>query len=89
MRVETSPCHPIPPRAERSKVASADAPSPGVVVSDGVGAVGAAAERASSSVTARLDALKGAIERGSYQVDLGRLAGRIVDDERERAGAGR
>lgn len=41
----------------------------------------AATEKPSQGITARLAAIKSAVDAGSYPIDLDKLASRIVDDD--------
>lgn len=63
------------PRATQSKDGSAS------VVSLSSAAGTAATEKSSQGITARLAAIKSAVEAGSYPIDLDKLASRIVDDD--------
>jgi flagellar biosynthesis anti-sigma factor FlgM len=45
------------------------------------------AERAETERSQKLSAIKSAIDAGTYQVDFGKLADRLVNDERIRGGS--
>ena len=62
-------------RATESKDGSAS------VVSLSSAAGTAATEKPSPGITARLAAIKSAVDAGSYPIDLDKLASRIVDDD--------
>ena len=51
------------------------------VVSLSAGATAATAERSEVSLDARLERIRGLIDRGEYPIDLDLLSSRIVDDD--------
>lgn len=59
--------------------------TPAAVVSLGEAASIAKTSRVDAAVRARLEAVRAALDRGEYSVDLDRLAGKIMDDELVRA----
>jgi flagellar biosynthesis anti-sigma factor FlgM len=50
------------------------------------GAAASAAESASPTFSARVEALRGQVQSGKYSVDLDKLASNIVGDDSERSG---
>jgi anti-sigma28 factor (negative regulator of flagellin synthesis) len=56
------------------------------VVSLSAGATAAGAERTEGTLDARLERIRGAIDRGEYPIDLDMLSSRIVDDDILRGG---
>ena len=92
MKIVGSPLLELNPTPKRTQ-GTTSSPSPAstsasVVVSNSATTANAAKARVDGEVEQRIEVLKTQVSEGSYQPDLDRLASRLVDEERARAGGG-